>query len=177
MPIRLIASTLALAALTTGGFTACAASPRPPLVGFAIAVPQPRPPLLSPATQRASRPCVRLAPAALASATIGDLVETFLERNEMRCPARTLAVTTDPAGARVSVDGRELGTTPLAVRVPEGESWLFLFELDGYEGVAAEPPEYGDVISLRLHPIPREPVHVIIDPPRTVQECQLPPPP
>ena len=173
MPLRLPPSTWLLLALTAAWVGACAGQPRAPLVGFPIAVPPPAP-APAPEPPRGERPCVALDAPAIEAAAIEDLVETFLARREMRCPTRVLTVTTDPPSARVSLDGRDLGTTPLSIEVQDGRLPLFLFELDGHHGVAAEAPELGDALQVRLRPIPREAIHIPLDPPAPVWGCQLP---
>ncbi len=57
-----------------------------------------------------------------------------LPRSEERAPALHLTrIVSEPASARVTRQGADLGDAPLSVRIPEGESWTLVVSADGFE--------------------------------------------
>jgi hypothetical protein len=63
-----------------------------------------------------------------------------------------------PAGARVSLHGRVLGTTPLQVALPAGVPTLLVFEAEGRLSIAQRvDPRKGLVVSVQLPPSARSP--------------------
>lgn len=80
-------------------------------------------------------------------------VEGAEEGNPPAAPSLVpLDLVTDPAGATVYRDGKDIGDTPLGVVIPEGESWELTVKLDGY--LERRISVYGgqNSLSLRLKP-------------------------
>jgi len=77
-------------------------------------------------------------------------------------PARTLRVPVElrstPSGARVTLHGRLLGHTPLAVRLPPESTVLLVFEAQGRLSIAERvTPRDGLVVTVHLPPAPVPP--------------------
>lgn len=63
-----------------------------------------------------------------------------------------LMLRTDPSGARVRLDGVDLGDTPLALRIPDGERWSIQVSLDGHETRAVTVMSGQPELLLHLEP-------------------------
>lgn len=72
-------------------------------------------------------------------------------------PSVQVIVRTDPAGAKVSLDGKEIGTTPVAFRDPSGSQQTFTIAIqkEGYEPVLRTITRQWDSMRLtyRLDPV------------------------
>jgi serine/threonine protein kinase len=91
-------------------------------------------------------------------------------------PQQTLTLRTDPSGARVRREGADLGDTPVALIIPQGERWMVEISRDGFQTrvitIAAGQPE------LMVHLEPEEqgrPIHGRPRPqqPQIVQQPQV----
>lgn len=49
-----------------------------------------------------------------------------------RMPVHLTRVVSEPAAARVTREGADLGDTPLSLRIPEGEEWILEISAEGY---------------------------------------------
>ena len=54
------------------------------------------------------------------------------------CVERTLLITTNPTGARIQVNGKDVGLTPATVRFIHNQRFEYRIEKDGYESVAGD---------------------------------------
>ena len=73
--------------------------------------------------------------------------------NEEASPAeslRTIEVRSVPSGARVTLDGDDLGDTPVALRVPEGESRELELSAQGYHDRAITIETSQEIFTVRL---------------------------
>ena len=101
-------------------------------------------PVLAPAPQAAVTPPATPSPAVAAPPSVPERPQ----------PARIpVTIRSTPSGARVSLHGRTLGTTPLVVRLPENVPLLLVFEASGRlsiaERVRAHP---GLAVTVQLPP-------------------------
>ena len=108
-----------------------------------------------------------------------DREDASRRRDALRSEVAVLEVTTEPAGALLWVDRKDLaprGETPIELALPSGEHRIFI-ERDGYEPVErSEEIVRGEtaVIELPLSPLPAEPA--VVEPEAEPEPVEPPPP-
>lgn len=68
-----------------------------------------------------------------------------------------LLLRTDPSGARVRLDGVDLGDTPIPLHIPDGERWRIEVSLDRYETRSVTVMSGQEELLLHLEPVAPEP--------------------
>ena len=109
-------------------------------------------------------------------AALRKFLEEFGERNPHRAEARalleklsvgTLAVSTVPAGARVTIDGSDLGSAPLAKKVRAGRHQVSVAYRGYHEKQSAVEVKPGKRVQLKIELVKLKPARlkVVTDPP------------
>lgn len=130
------------------------------------------------------RDYLRLAPDAKDRETVTDAIAN-LERRLREKGQQQLMVFADPPSARISVDGKELGSSPASVELVAGNHTLTV-QADGYEKVERSfvmQTTRATEMTITLRPVAKDtpPIATDVpkkdDPPKSVTDVPPPPPP